>query len=266
MLMLKASISPVDAKRALQRLGAHRALTHADAERIEAAAAQSRSYRAGTEIIREGESCGMQLLLSGWAAQTRTFSDGRRQVIGFLVPGDQFEYSFDDDHRATATTLTLCNAVVCAAPAAAAGSSLALAYALGEARMLARLIDQVARLGRLTAAERMCDLLLELLERLDRVGLVENDSFEMPVTQEVFSDALGLTPVHTNRTLQLCRQRGDIVWASGRVRFPDASRLARRLGRRFWQSTADRPRDSEPRPSEKDADDSRRGQIRLVRS
>lgn len=231
--MLKASDTQSDADMALRRLTSLEQLTTTDIELIETAACNARCFRAGTEIIREGDNCGMHLLLSGWAAQTRIFSDGRRQVVGFLVPGDQFEYPLEDDHRAATSTLALCNSASCPAPTAPVGSRLEIAYKLGEARMRMHYIDHIARLGRLSAAERMCDLLLELFDRLTSVELVVDGGFEMPVTQELFSDALGLTPVHTNRTLQLCRQRGDIIWGSGRVCFPDPSALAQRLGRKL---------------------------------
>ena len=79
--------------------------------------------------------------------------------------------------------------------------------------------DQVVRLGRQTAYERMVHLLLELRERLDTVDMVINNVFPMPLTQEVLADALGLSIVHVNRTLQQIRRDGGAVQHQD---FPDA--------------------------------------------
>jgi CRP-like cAMP-binding protein len=89
----------------------------------------------------------------------------------------------------------------------------------------------VTRLGRLNAQERIGDLLLELNERLALAGLADPQGFAMPLTQEMLADALGLTPVHVNRMLQLARREGDIEWRPGRVTLTDVAALAQKVGR-----------------------------------
>ena len=81
----------------------------------------------------------------------------------------------------------------------------------------ALLLDHVVRLGRQTAYERVAHLLLELNGRLEAVGLSEGGVFEAPLTQEVMADALGLSVVHINRTLQHLRRERMIVFETGRV-------------------------------------------------
>jgi biotin operon repressor len=81
-------------------------------------------------------------------------------------------------------------------------------------------------MGRLSARERVTHLLLELRERLDRAGLVKGDTFRIPLTQEVFADALGLSVVHINRTMKQLRQSGSVVFKSGSVTIRDPERLA----------------------------------------
>ena len=66
--------------------------------------------------------------------------------------------------------------------------------------------DHVVRLGRQTAYERVVHLMLEFRSRLAVVGQVVDDGFAVPVTQEVLADALGLSVVHINRTLQQIRR------------------------------------------------------------
>ncbi len=68
------------------------------------------------------------------------------------------------------------------------------------------LCNQVVRLGRQAAGERFAHLMLELHERLERVGLAENGRFTMPLTQEALADVLGFSVVHVNRTIQQLRR------------------------------------------------------------
>ena len=82
----------------------------------------------------------------------------------------------------------------------------------------AALIDQVVRLGRQTALERMANLPLELRFRRSLVGGVEDGAFDLPVTQEHLADALGLSGVHVNRTLQTLRGDSLIELRRNRLR------------------------------------------------
>jgi hypothetical protein len=44
------------------------------------------------------------------------------------------------------------------------------------------------------------------------------------------ADALGLTAVHVNRTLQAARRHDDLAWKGGRVTITDPPGISRRLG------------------------------------
>ena len=81
--------------------------------------------------------------------------------------------------------------------------------------------DHIVRLGRQTAYERMVHLMLEFHHRLQIAGLATNDSFPMPLTQEVMADSLGLSVVHVNRTLQQVRRDGLLEIRSGQVKLLD---------------------------------------------
>ena len=89
-----------------------------------------------------------------------------------------------------------------------------------------RLFDQIVRIGRLTAKERVLNLLLELYDRLDAIGLVKENTFRIPLTQEVFADALGLSVVHINRTLQQLRREGMLTVDRGTVTLHQRHKLA----------------------------------------
>ena len=70
-----------------------------------------------------------------------------------------------------------------------------------------RLID----IGRRSALERVAHFLLELLVRLRIIGLADDCSFRMPLTQELIGDILGLTSVHVSRMLRQLRMDGFLA-------------------------------------------------------
>jgi len=179
------------------------------------------------EIQVEGKPVGEpMILLSGWACRTRTFSDGRRQILSLLLPGDLVSYAFGPDAVAVTTAIALTEGVLAPAPAPAEGGGLARAYAAAAALEEVYLYRQIARLGRLSAYERLADWLLETRDRLALAGLTAGDSFPMPLTQEALADLLGLTSVHINRTLQSMRRDGALDLRGGTARLSEPRQLA----------------------------------------
>ena len=77
--------------------------------------------------------------------------------------------------------------------------------------------DHVVRLGRQTAYERLVHLILELHGRLQAIDMVDGDSFAVPLTQDMLADALGLSVVHINRTLQQVRRDKLLDMRGGRI-------------------------------------------------
>ena len=65
--------------------------------------------------------------------------------------------------------------------------------------------EHLIDVGRRSALERVSHFLLELLTRLKIIGLADERSFRMPLTQELIADALGLSVPHVNRTLRQLR-------------------------------------------------------------
>jgi CRP-like cAMP-binding protein len=191
-------------------------------------------YDCGAEVCIENRPRAEQALIivSGWAIEFQLLPDGRRQIFGFLLPGDTIET------RATASvgsravmSITRLEVVSRDAHAAADGLGEAAMVRMleGEAlRREERFYDQLTRIGRLSAKERILHLLLELHRRLERVGLVDGDTFKLPVTQEIFADTLGLSVVHINRTLKQLRKEGALAIHLGRVTLLDRKRLSAR--------------------------------------
>jgi CRP-like cAMP-binding protein len=230
--MLHAIAMPIE-HAALCRLNALAPLDDAAISAIRHAAARARSVPAEHELLVEGEEIAHPLLiLRGWAARVRIFPSGRRQILSLLLPGDLIGHCGQSEPCAVSTVIALTDLAVAIAPRSSVSTALHEAYAISAAVEEAYLLAHIARLGRLSAHERICDLLLELLERLQLAGLADETGFDLPLTQEKLADMLGLTAVHVNRMLQLARKQGELSLKSGRLTLNAPAALADRIGRR----------------------------------
>ena len=217
---------------ARQRLAALAPLDAAALAALDAAIAHSTTTRPRREILTEGARIGSpRLIVRGWAARMRVLSDGRRQFLSLLLPGDLIGLCNQPDPIAVSTFIALTDMTLCPAPDASELPALARAYGVSQALEEAYLLEQITRLGRLHAQERIASLFLELNERLALAGLATGGTFELPLTQETLSDALGLTAVHVNRMLQQARRADQLDWRQGRVSLRDPAALARMIGR-----------------------------------
>jgi CRP-like cAMP-binding protein len=188
----------------------------------------------GTELLSEGEIIsGPRFILEGWALRTRYLSDGRRQIFGFVLPGDAIGLC-EREHPLALTSIMSCTPISLCDATAARPACLGIdanfpeitrahqrALALDEAYLL----HQIIRIGRQTAYERLVHLILELHSRCQFAGLCGETSFELPLTQEILADSLGLSVVHINRTLQTLRREQLIEQRSSLVTLKDKARL-----------------------------------------
>ena len=191
-----------------------------------------REYRADQVVIRRGQELSESLLLlDGWIARTKDLSDGGRQISELQFSGD-----FTAMHGFTLkrldhniATLTPCR--VAHAPHVRIREVLDRFPHLARVYWLMTNIDAAIHrewtvsLGRRSALGRMAHLFCEIRERLNVVGLADNDSYDFPLTQQELGECLGLTAVHVNRTLQEMRRRELIELENRRVRIRDLPRL-----------------------------------------
>jgi hypothetical protein len=70
--------------------------------------------------------------------------------------------------------------------------------------------EWMINIGRREAFARACHLLCELLTRMRAVGLAQDYTCELPISQSELGDAMGISHVHANRTLQEIRAAGLI--------------------------------------------------------
>lgn len=235
---------------AVTRLAALAPLADSEVELLRAAAKLPRHFPVHREIQLEGQPVGgPSIILSGWACRVQIFRDGRRQILILLLPGDVIGLCSHRSAITAASAISLTDASLCPAPVVGSGletPGLAEAYRRSRAMEEAYLLRQIARLGRLNAHERIADWLLELRDRLGLAGMVNGDSFPMPLTQEALADILGLTSVHVNRTLQSMRREGLIDLRGGTMRLIDIPRLETLVGYRPARVSSDAPNGAGP--------------------
>ena len=104
---------------------------------------------------------------------------------------------------------------------------IARSFEVASARVEAIHVEHIVRLSSLSAIARTAHFLLELGQRLNPQHSDADVVFYCPLTQSDFADALGMTPIHVNRTLRKLRALGLVTIEKKSVRILDWARLCR---------------------------------------
>jgi len=167
----------------------------------------------------------------GFAARYKLLHNGKRQIVNFIMPGDVVGIpgSFQETAPYSVITVTDMTLHMCPLDAYAGlcyrrpQFGLALSWlALYEAIICG---EHVINTGRRNPAERLAHLLLEIHSRLAMAGRASQACFDLPFSQEIMSDALGLSVPHLNRTLARLRDDGLIKADGRRIEFTDLEAL-----------------------------------------
>jgi CRP/FNR family transcriptional regulator len=198
-----------------------------------------RSFSAGQTILWAGEPMEfVGSVVTGIAALTQTMEDGRRQMVGLLLPSDfvgrpgRATAAYD----VTATT----DLVMCCFRRRAFEGMVASTPHIAQ-RLLEMTLDELdaARewmllLGRKTAREKLASLLAILARReaalhARRPGTAL--TIDLPLTREEMADYLGLTVETVSRQISALRKDGVIDLDGNRhIRIPDFDRLLDETG------------------------------------
>jgi CRP-like cAMP-binding protein len=202
---------------------------------------------AGTEIIRaEQDSPELYTLYSGWAFRFKTLPDGRRQILNFLLPGDLVGLQAAMFDAAQHGIEALTDVELCLLPRHKVWSlfgqmpELAFDVTWLGAREESHVDDNLLSAGQRSAAERIAALIITLYKRADALALVIDRTFVFPLSQQHIADALGLSLVHTNKTLARLRRMGMYTQANGSLTLTDP-RALERVAQHFDQELARRP-------------------------
>lgn len=187
---------------------------------------------AGTTFLQQGTPCNyLFTVLRGWAFRYKTLDDGRRQIMDFLLPSDMLGLQgcvmAEMRHSVEALTdVTLCGFARTRLWELYSGfPSLAYDLAWLSAREMAILDDHLLNLGRRTALERTACALLHLYRRAQQAGLTNGGTLQLPLTQQHLADALGMSLVHTNKTLKRIYDAGAIRWRGRSFELLDREKL-----------------------------------------
>jgi len=179
---------------------------------------------AGRQVIAEHRSSTrLFTLYRGWAFRYKTLTDGRRQILNFLVPGDLIGLQEEFADVATPGVEALTDVMLCVFPRDGLWQMFRDDPQLGyDVTWLAAreesLVDEgLLTAGRRTAIERVAMLLVHLYKRAERVGMAQDGSIAFPFNQQHIADALGLSLVHTNKTLRRLGRLGLHTLEEGRL-------------------------------------------------
>ncbi len=214
------------------RLRSHAALTNADHAVIDGLMSDRHLFGEQEIFVEHGTERHMvPVIVDGFACRVHTLADGQRQVVACLLPGDAvdatcFEFPKHEDSL-IAIVATTVSFVPCTAIADLFHTSETLCRALLRANHAdaALLRAWIVGLGRRSAAGRLAHLICELYSRLLRIGGVSDHQFELPLTNRMLADVLGLTPVHVSRTIQAMQQANLIRLHRNIVQILDWPRL-----------------------------------------
>lgn len=221
----------------IRRLSGYSLLDEAEIALLTKACRNVRELPAGAHLIQEGdEPDPVFVILEGWACGYKILRDGGRQIISFMLPGD-----FCDIHIAILRAIdhsivTLTKARVASLPRSEMEALIQARPMLTQAFWWSQLVDQsisrswIVSMGRRKSVERVAHLMCELYIRMRNIGLAADDECDIPLTQLVIADALGLTPVHVNRVLSVLKTAKTMELSHGSLRIIDPENLAHIAG------------------------------------
>ena len=208
------------------------ALDTADRAALLALPFKMKRVEANQFILSEGMvTVESSLLVSGFAYRHKLTADGDRQIVSFHIPGDFMDLEgsllIRSDHNIQALT----RSEIATVDAARIVELIDTHPRVGRAMWIDTLVDAavyrewVVNVGRRPAIQRIGHIMCEIGRRLEVAGLGTTTGYQFPMTQDQLADAVGLTPVHVNRTLKAMEAEGLIIRHKRFIEIPDWERL-----------------------------------------
>ena len=198
-----------------------------------------RQFKKGQAITYTGQDLKyLGTLVSGVATLSKSMEDGRRQIMGILLPSD---FIGRPDHSTSEYDITASTDVLmCLFERSAFQIMLNTSPALGP-RLLEKTMDELdaARewlllLGRKSAREKMATLLLLIATKMIALKgdeTAQHVDFNIPLTRDTIADYLGLTVETVSRQITLLKKDGIIRLHGQRyVEIPSVKALMRETG------------------------------------
>lgn len=182
----------------------------------------------GAQMLSQGVvSPHLYTVLQGVLFRFKTLEDGRRQIVNFLFPGDMVGLQGAMEEPLHHGVEAVTEARVCIfvrerfMDLFSTHPRLGFDVAWLAARQETSLDEHLTSVGRRTARERIAYLALFLFLRGRATGLSGRTYLNISLTQAQIADTIGLSIVHTNKTLQQLRRAGIIEWTADRIGIHD---------------------------------------------
>jgi CRP-like cAMP-binding protein len=173
----------------------------------------------------------LYVVLEGWAARYSVRPDGTRRISGLMIPGDfcgiHALCNAPMDHAITALTKCTLARIELSDFDAITAMSRAIDKALWLAKLQDEAILRTWLLRSTDATRTLAHLICEVDTRLHPHDTSNERTFELPLTQEQIGDVVGITPVHTNRTIRALRQAQLASFERRTLTIPDVAALRR---------------------------------------
>ena len=217
----------------MDRLKTLSPLPGADVDALRRLKAQTARIRSGSDIVTPGQQFEHAVLVtSGLVGRYFQLADGERQFTAIYLPGEMADLNRIATPKAGSALQALTNAAIvlvagkelrALALASPAISQAFWVYSAIDAAILSRwAVNMARREAKVRTAHFLCEIGL----RMESCGQGLRTDFLLELTQAQIGDALGLTPVHVNRTLKALKEIGAVE-VEGRIfRIPDWPRLA----------------------------------------
>lgn len=209
----------------LRKRGCHSPNTEQEIDFIQSFKEYEREVAAGQPILREGTASDeLFTLREGWAFRYRTLPDGRRQILNFLLPGDFIGLQAEINGKVLYGVEALTTAHVCVFRRHNLWDLYrkfpSLGYDLTWLSAHQELIvdENLLSVGRRSASERIAMLLVHLHKRAEAIGDHDPRGIIFPIRQQHIADALGLSLVHTNKTMRRLEGSGLHEIRGGRLK------------------------------------------------
>ena len=188
----------------------------------------------GDMVLEQGASSPhLHTVLDGILIRYRKLDDGRRQIVNFMFPGDLvgLQAAFDNENGHAVEAVLPSR--LCIFPRGRFTELLGEHPRLGydliwlAAKEETSLEEHLVALGQRNAKERVAYLAVWLLDRALHTGLAdESNRIAIPIRQSQIADMLGLSLVHTNRTIKSLSRDGVVEWKPGEICVPDMEKAA----------------------------------------
>lgn len=214
----------------LSRIGE---LSSDDREAVLAIKGDIRTVRRHEDIVKTGSSPTFCVtVIRGFLQRYNSRRDGSRQIHSFYIAGDAPSLESLHLNRVDNSICAVVNSEVAVIPhpellALSAARPNVQALIWRSSLIQASLYREwLMRNSLLPADASMAHLFCEIYTRCEAAGLVNGHGCDVPLTQEMLADALGLTGVHVNRTLQSLREAGLVEHKNGRLHVHDVRKLS----------------------------------------